>query len=244
MTKYARTAYETEREGASVQELVTEHLDLVKRIIYQLPPEFTISADREDLISAGTLGLVEAAHRYDESRGTSFVTFVYQRIKGAVVDYLRRNDLLSKSARGRVQMLRRRSREFRAQHGRSPTIPELAQAVDLPEETVVKFLGYERWDRVGSLATTLEDSEGQQIALAALIPGDMPTPVEKLERQEQIQRLRQAIERLPERQQQLIVMYYYEELYMREIAEVFGVSESRVSQLHTRAIYNLGRMLE
>ena len=244
MTETATQAYETANEDDGVQELVTEHLDLVKRIVYQLPVEFTISADREDLISAGMLGLVEAAHRFDESRGVSFVTFVYRRIKGAVVDYLRRNDFLSKSARGRLQRLQRAEREFQADKGRSPSIPELAEMVDLPEDTVVKFLGYQRWDRVGSLASRCTDSEGQSVALAQLIAGDTTPPDKRIEHRERLEELTEAIQRLPERQQELIVLYYHEELYMKEIAEVFGVSESRVSQLHTRALYKLGRMME
>ena len=244
MTENATQAYQTAKDTQSVQELITEHVDLVKRIVYQLPADFTISADREDLISAGMLGLVEAAHRYDESRGASFVTFVYRRIKGAVVDYLRRNDFLSKSARGRLQRLRQAAREFRADRGRSPSVPELAEIVDLPEETVVKFLGYQRWDNVGSLASRCTDGEGDSVALSQLIAGETTTPDDKLEHRERIEELTEAIQKLPERQQELIVLYYHEELYMKEIAEIFGVSESRISQLHTRALYELGRMLE
>ena len=244
MTENATQAYKTAEGREDVQELVTQHLDLVKRIVYQLPAEFTLSADKEDLISAGMVGLVEAAHRYDESYGASFVTFVYRRIKGAVVDHLRQKDLLSKSARARLQRLRRAVREFQADKGRSPTIPELAELVDLPEDTVVKFLGYRRWDNLGSLASRCTDGEGQSVPLSQLIAGDARTPDEKAEHRERLDQLTEAIQKLPERQQELLVLYYHEELYMREIAEIFGVSESRISQLHTRALYELGRILE
>ena len=245
MATPVESAYgKTSGKNRSIEELVTEHLDLVRRMVYQLPAILTQDMPQDDLISAGMLGLVESAHRFDEERGVKFATFAYPRIKGAVMDYLRQRDVLSKSARSRLTRLRNCIAEFQNEHHRKPSIEELAELSDLPEGTVLRFLGYEKWDHVASLTGVSEQTGEDPTALIELIPADTETPLEKVEREERLQRLAEAIQELPERQKQIIVMYYYEELYMAEMAEVLKISESRVSQLHTRALYNLSRKLE
>ena len=112
-----------------------------------------------------------------------------------------------------------------------------------PDE-VLKGLSYEKWDCVGSLQDSITEPDGECIALAELLPASTQDPFDALEWKERAEGLARAIEELPEREKQIIVMYYYEELYISEMAEVLGVSESRVSQLHTRALYNLTRKLE
>lgn len=245
MNTRAQHAYsQASDHSPTVEELITEHLDLVKRIVYQMPAEIRANAAHEDLVSAGTVGLVEAAHRFDEKQGVKFLTFAYRRIKGAVIDFLRKNDVLSKSARARLGRLNELRSRFRDKHGRSPSTAELSDLADLPEKTVLKFLGYGQLDRMGSLQTRVKDDQGNGTPLAALIPASTRTPFQKLAEKDRVKLLQAAIQELSERQQQIIVMYYYEELYMSEMAEVLGVSESRISQLHTRALYDLERKLE
>ena len=242
---HATTAYaEDQKSNGRINKLVTDHLQLVRRIVGQLPRSTRNMVSEDDLYSSGTVGLVEAAHRYDPDRNATFVTFAYRRIKGAVMDYLRKQDVLSKSARNRLDDLRETIRRFREDEGRRPTIREIAELTELSEEMVLKSLSNEKWNYLASLQREYEDGEGTSIPLSALLPASTETPLEKLEREEQIERLQKAIRALPERQQQVIVMYYYEELYMREIAEVLEVSESRISQIHTKALYNLGRELD
>jgi RNA polymerase sigma factor (sigma-70 family) len=146
MNTRAQHAYsQASDHSPTVEELITEHLDLVKRIVYQMPGEIRANAAHEDLVSAGTVGLVEAAHRFDEKQGVKFLTFAYRRIKGAVIDFLRKNDVLSKSARARLGRLNELRSRFRDKHGRSPSTAELSDLADLPEKTVLKFLGYGQW---------------------------------------------------------------------------------------------------
>ena len=245
MGSNAQTAYaETASDANDVNRLVEEHLDYVRRIVGQLPSAIRNKASVDDLVGAGMVGLVEAAHRYEDNRGASFTTFAYRRIKGAVMDYLRRNDYLSKSARKRLSAIREEIRRFKADNGRSPSVAELADSLDLSEEAVLNSLAHEKWSSVSSLGRPISDSEGSETSLSAFIPADISTPLEKAEKRDRVDLLTEAIESLSERQQQLIVMYYYEELYMSEIAEVLGLSEGRVSQLHTKAIYALGRYME
>jgi RNA polymerase sigma factor for flagellar operon FliA len=221
-----------------------EHIPLARSIVNNLSVSLGPTVSRDDLYSAATLGLVEAAHRYDESKGAKFSTFAYMRVRGAVMDCLRRSDWLGKSAREQLKDLRRIMRDFRGRKGRKPTIEELSEESGMEEDTVLKYLSYQKWDSVGSLDVSVGDADEGSSPLADLIDGGSPTPLENLQEEERLEHLARAIEQLPEREQQIIVMYYYEDLYMAEMAEVFGVSESRISQLHTRAIYNLTRLLE
>jgi len=163
---------------------------------------------------------------------------------GAIADHLRQRDYLGKSARERVKQVRGCVQEYQRRTGRKPDVEELCGLTDLSERAVLDSLNDERWDRVVSLAEQVEGEDGKATALIALISGDAEEPLAKLEWEEQVERLAGAIGELPERERQVIVMYYYEDLYMSEIAEILGVSESRISQLHTRALYDLSRKLE
>lgn len=245
MASPVQTAYERSGGGeGTIEELVLSHVPLVRFLAGQACVDLPRTVCEEDVIGAGTLGLVEAAHRYDPSFGVRFSTFAYPRIRGAIIDHLRQCDPLGKSAREQLNGLRRHIAECRARDGRTPSIKELGRASGLSEDDVVKYLSYEKWDRVVSLMDVGPASGEEAGEPGGPLAAEAETPLAKLEWQERVERLSDAIRRLPERQQQIIVMYYYEGLYMAEMAEVLGVSEGRVSQLHTRALYDLTRMLE
>jgi len=245
MVTPAETAYQNAREPEDrIQALVLEHLGLVNRVVDRSFAGLYGLVSRDDMIGAGMVGLVEAAHRFDESKGVKFSTFAYHRVRGAVGDLLRQLDWLGKSAREQLTALKSAIREFQSANGRRPSIEELAELADMSEENVLQYLSYEKWDNVASMDRSVEDPEGGQNVLSSLIAADVETPEESLEWKEKVDRLSAAVQTLPERQQQIIVMYYYEELYVAEMAEVLGVSEGRVSQLHTKALYNLTRLLE
>jgi len=242
---HAQAAYaEQDIQADDVDSLITDNLLLVKRIVGQLPRRTREVVPEDDLVSAGTVGLVEAAHRYDPSRRAAFTTFAYRRIKGAIMDFLRSRDVLSRPARKRLDRIKEEMQKFRTEEGRKPTVGELAEATGLNRETVLESMSNDKWNNCASLQKTLKDGEGGQAPLSAFIPAEMDTPLEDAEYQERIDRVSEAIKELPEQQQQVIVMYYYKELYMKEIARVLGVSASRISQIHTEAIYNLGKYLE
>ncbi len=241
----AQTAYEKAAgQQNRVRALVMDNLELVLSIVNKVKVDLDPRVIEDDLIGAGTLGLVEAAHRYDSTKGYRFSTFAYPRIRGAIMDHLRETDALGKAARNRVTAMREASARFEAANGRSPSVEELAEEAELTEDEVVQCLSYEKWDSVVSLEESADRDKPDGNLLAALIQDDGPTPMEQMEWQERAELLAQAVEELPEREQQIIVMYYYEDLYIAEMAEVLGVSESRVSQLHTRALYTLARKLE
>jgi len=245
MATPAETAYQNAREPQErIQALVLDHLSLVNRVVDRSFAGLQGLVSRDDMIGAGMVGLVEAAHRFDESKGVKFSTYAYHRVRGAVGDLLRQLDWLGKSARKQLTKLKNAIRDFQSEHGRRPAIEELAQLADMSEETVLQYLSYEKWDHVASMDGYVEDPEGGRNVLSSFIAADVKTPDESLEWKESVARLSAAIEALSERQQQIIVMYYYEDLYVAEMAEVLGVSEGRVSQLHTKALYDLTRLLE
>lgn len=235
----ATTYVEAEHERNKVKDLVVKHLGLVRHMVDRVFGRGLSRQYEEELISVGTLGLVEAAQRFDESCGVKFHTFAYNRVRGAMVDHLRSNDPLNKTARRKLRRLREAAYDFQSRKGRKPRLDELAGEVGLAEEEVLEHLAYEKWDFVASLNNRRE-GRGQENLLQPLASSDDdPSPHKQLEWKENVARLKQAIEEMPERQKHVIVMYYFEELNMAEIAAVLGVTESRVSQLHTKALYDL-----
>jgi RNA polymerase sigma factor for flagellar operon FliA len=245
MASPAKTAYEKgDGKGNTLRDLVVDHLPLVGHIVGRLCAGIMTRVPREDLVGAGTLGLVEAAHRFDPAKGVKFSTYAYSRVRGAVVDYLRRNDPIGKVARDQLYAVRRCVSECQRRYGRRPSIEEIAARTGIPEEDVVQCLSYEKWRYVESLEASADGAGCDESPLAVLLPAEGRTPLEELEWEERIQRVARAVEDLPERERQIIVMYYYEELYMSEMAHILQITEGRVSQLHTRALYNLSRKLE
>jgi len=237
------TYAEVRSKESRVKDLVLEHLPLVTRVVNRLPRALVSAFSREDLISAGTLGLVQAAHRFDEAKGVKFGTFAYHRVRGAVIDHLRENDRLGKSARTQLADLRKARGEFRGENGRAPTLEELARQAQIPQQDVLRCLSNEKWDCVISLDSPRGGAEEDGNVLAALLADTAQAPPEKLEWKERVEQLGKAIQQLPERQRHIIMMYYYQGLYMAEMGQVLNISESRVSQLHTRAVNSLGRTL-
>jgi RNA polymerase sigma factor for flagellar operon FliA len=159
-----------------------------------------------------------------------------------MVDFLRSNDILGRSARERLQEIRQAIESFRSLHARKPTVKELSRQTGLEEDEIVHCLTHEKLESMASLEAPAAEGDSQG-CLAELIPAQTSTPLSKLEWTEQVELLAAAIEALPEREKRIIVLYYYEDLYMAEMAEIMGISESRVSQLHTRALYNLTRIM-
>ncbi|HEY8416189.1 MAG TPA: FliA/WhiG family RNA polymerase sigma factor [Thermaerobacter sp.] len=221
--------------------LIREHLPLVKyiagRLVAHLPPQVEL----DDLISYGVFGLIEAIRRYDPSRGVKFETYAYTRIRGAILDGLRAMDWVPQGLRRRAREVEECYRRLEGRLGRPAEDEEVAAELGLsPEEfdalmqdlartTVLSLddlLPGEQEDPVGSVIERLADPTAPD-PLAAATLADLK------------RRLARALAELPERERLIVTLYYYEGLTVKEIAEVLGVSPSRVSQLHTRAILRL-----
>jgi RNA polymerase sigma factor FliA len=221
--------------------LILTYAPLVKYVAGRLGSGLPAHVDEGDLVSYGLLGLISAIDRYDPDRDIKFETFAIARIRGAIIDELRALDWVPRSVRSRARQIERAIRELEAKLGRAPTDEEIATKVGITvAELEDSFTDISR----SSIAALDElwsvSSEGDEVSLLdTLEDPDSIRPAEALDETEVREAIAEAIARLPEREKLVITLYYYEELTLREIGEVLGVTESRVSQLHTKAVLRL-----
>jgi len=221
--------------------LILTYAPLVKYVAGRLGSGLPAHVDDGDLVSYGLLGLISAIDRYDPDRDIKFETFAISRIRGAIIDELRSLDWVPRSVRARARQIERAITELEAKLGRAPTDEEIAVKVGISvEELEESFTDISR----SSIAALDElwsvSSEGDEVSLLDTLEDPHSVrPAEALDETEVREAIAEAIARLPEREKLVITLYYYEELTLREIGEVLGVTESRVSQLHTKAVLRL-----
>jgi RNA polymerase sigma factor FliA len=222
--------------------LILTYAPLVKYVAGRLGSGLPAHVDEGDLVSYGLLGLIGAIERYDPARDVKFETYAMARIKGQIIDELRSMDWVPRSVRARARQIERAIGELEARVGRAPTDEEIAKKLGITEEELEESLGEIGRSSIAALDElwTVSGSGGDQVALIDTIEDESaPNPEGTLSVTEQKEALADAIARLPEREKLVVTLYYYEELTLREIGEVLGVTESRVSQLHTKAILRL-----
>ena len=219
-------------------QLVMENVTLVKALASRLAQRLPPQVDLNDLISVGTLGLIDAATRYKETLGVPFDAFARRRVQGAMLDALRDLDWAPRSARRLRRNMDSAVARLRHELKREPSEPEIAKALNLSEEEYDKSLEQLRLLEVGSLRQ-LESSGPDGTPLLELCVDPSEGVVSQIERAELREHLARAIQELPERERHILALYYQEELTLAEIGEVIGVCESRVSQLRTLAISRL-----
>ena len=224
-------------------QLVTQYAPLVKRIAYHLMAKLPASVQVEDIIQNGMLGLLDAINRYEDGLGAQFETYAVQRIRGAMLDGLRENDWLPRSLRRDMRRIEAAIHSLEQQNGRAPSETELAGALDMPLVDYQKMLQEAR----GYQLVYFEDfrEEDGDDYLDRHFGDTESDPLAMLMDRNMRDTLIKAIEDLPEREKLVMGLYYEEELNLREIGEVLGVSESRVCQLHSQAVARLrSRLVE
>jgi RNA polymerase sigma factor for flagellar operon FliA len=222
--------------------LILTYAPLVKYVAGRLGSGLPAHVDESDLVSYGLLGLIGAIQRYDPQRDVKFETYAIARIKGAIIDELRAMDWVPRSVRSRAREIERAMTELEARLGRAPTDEELAAKLGISEDELGESLGEIARSSIAALDElwTVSGSGGDSVALIDTIEDESaPDPQSTLSQTELREAIADAIARLPEREKLVVTLYYYEELTLREIGEVLGVTESRVSQLHTKAILRL-----
>jgi RNA polymerase sigma factor for flagellar operon FliA len=222
--------------------LILTYAPLVKYVAGRLGSGLPAHVDEGDLVSYGLLGLIGAIERYEPDRDVKFETYAIARIKGAIIDELRAMDWVPRSVRSRAREIERAISELEAKLGRAPTDEEIAGKVGITTEELEESLSEIARSSIAALDElwTVSGSGGDQIALIDTIEDtEAPDPQSSLSQTEMREAIADAIARLPEREKLVVTLYYYEELTLREIGEVLGVTESRVSQLHTKAILRL-----
>lgn len=224
-------AYECAAER-DLDALVVQHAVLVKRIAYHLSARLPRSVQPADLIQAGMIGLIEAARHYDASQGASFETYAGIRIRGAMLDEVRRGDWAPRSVHRRAREIAAVVSRLENARGGEVRDSEIAEALGVPLEEYHRSLQDIAGQRILSFEDVAIDGE--------VLPGEgAADPTDDLEQEEMREALTGAIDGLPERERLVLSLYYDEELNLREIGEVLGVTESRVCQLHSQALVRL-----
>ena len=221
------------------EKLVLNYIPLVKHIIGRMFSHLPSHVSREDLMSSGVLGLVDAVERYESDRQVKFETFAFPRIKGAILDELRSHDLMPRSVRLKMRKIQKTIEELEGELKRSPTEVEIASKLDLSIESYRDLLKSVSPIRFFSLSDTMNEMGELEIHKDAVSIGEKHGDSEPPENHELRSVLLNAIQKLPKNERLTIALYYYEEMTMKEIGVVLKVSESRVSQIHTQAILKL-----
>jgi RNA polymerase sigma factor for flagellar operon FliA len=235
--------YKGDGDEKARERLVVAYSPLVKFIAGRMASGLPAHVDEADLISYGLLGLIGAIERFDLEREIKFETFAVARIKGAIIDELRSLDWVPRSVRARARDVERAHATLEGQLGRTPTDEEMSAKLDMSVEEFQDAL----LEIANSSVLALDDlwtfadpeGSGQISVLDTIQDPNAIDPEIEAHTSELKDRLADAIEALPERERLVIALYYYENLTLREIGEVLGVTESRVSQLHTKAVLAL-----
>jgi RNA polymerase sigma factor FliA len=229
----------SEVPGGNSEQLLLEQLPQVKYIARRLHERLPQHVPFDDLLHAGIVGLMDALNKYDPTKNVRFSSYAKFRIRGAILDSLRDMDWSPRDLRRKARRLEAAMQKLQTELGRSASEPELAQAMDMSLEDFQHMLDEIRGLEVGSLQIeSLED--GRETDLSETIPGPAnQDPLFLCIQGERKQMLADAIAQLPKREQQVLSLYYQEELTMKEVGAVLGVGESRVSQIHSVAVARL-----
>ena len=214
---------------------------LVKYVVDKIASGLPKSIERDDLINTALIGLFDAIEKYDDSRGTKFETYAIWRIKGAVLDELRAMDWVSRSTRRKARQIEEISRRLDQKFGRAATDEEMAEEMKLSLHEFLRLLEEVRCTALLSLDQALQvDDDHELVGLADLIEDKSATDtLEEIEDVESRRVLLDLINNLSEQERLVVALYYYEEMTLKEIGQALQISESRVSQIHTKAVIRL-----
>ena len=237
----ARLWQEYSKTGKSRDELILRYLPLIKYVVGRMavtPPQ---GLDYEDILSFGVFGLMDAVDKFDPTKGFVFQTYAIPRIRGAILDELRKCDWFSRTGREKVQKFNRAMEKVLRDKGEMDddlimremgvTVDEYYEIQDLASRGYITSLDE---------TTPLDDGD---VPVEATLADDRETASDRLDEESERQQLREALQELPERERQMLSLYYYEGLTLKEIGRVMGVSESRVSQIHGKGLAMLRTIL-
>ncbi len=238
--------YHREETAETRATLLNKYLPLVRNVAGRMAVGFPRSVELNDLVNTGVIGLVEAFGNYDPERGVKFETFAVPRIRGAILDELRALDWVPRSTRAKSREIDRALTILENVHGRKPSSAELAKKIGITVEELLTSQGDVSHANILSLDETLfkEDDNHQVPRIETIKEKKDKGALSDLEKSELRVFLSTAIDRLTEQEKLVIALYYFEELTLKEIGEVMSISESRVSQIHTKAVLKLRGMIK
>lgn len=228
----------TDTEGlapAAQDEIISQNATLVKRIAYHLMSRLPSCVQVEDLIQSGMIGLLEAAKNYDPSQGASFETYAGIRIRGSMLDEIRKGDWAPRSLHRKIREISRVIRDIEGEQGRDAKDSEVAGKLNMSLNEYHQVLQ----DANSHHILSFEDLPSKDADMSDGLGEKLAGPLESLEAEDTREILARAISSLPERERMVVALYYEQELNLREAGEVLGVSESRVCQIHSQAMMRL-----
>lgn len=221
-------------------ELIIEHMPLVKYLLSRIVPQLPQHLDKDDLMSVAVIGLINAADRYDPTRGVMFKTFAEQHIRGSIIDELRSYDVLSRSMRDKYKRLEKQVLNLEHQLGRNPTSEEVAKSLEISLADYYDLLDDVHVFSFISLDDSWSDAEGNALCLSdVLAESEAKNPQQQVMMMQLAEALGLAIDTLPEKERLAVTLYYTEDLNLKEIGEAVGLTESRISQLLSQAMVRL-----
>ena len=232
---YART-----RAQAARDRLIVQYSPLVKYVAGRVGVGLPRNVERADLASFGVFGLIDAIEKFDPERGFKFETYAIARIKGAILDELRSIDWVPRSVRSKARNLEQAMAKLESENHRSPNDAEVAEEMGITEKQLRNTLSQISHVGVVALDEMLSGGDrGESVTLGDTVADQRAGPMDVFEVEEMRQILADSINRLPEREKIVLTLYYYEGLTLAEIGRVLGVTESRVCQIHTKAVLQL-----
>lgn len=232
--------YKVTRARDLRDKLIIQYSPLVKYVAGRVGVGLPRNVEQSDLVSFGVFGLIDAIEKFDPERGYKFETYAIARIKGAILDELRSIDWVPRSVRSKARTLERAMSKLEAEHHRAPTDDEVADEMGVSQQQLQATLSQISFVGVAALDEMLSGGDrGESVTLGDTVAdsGDGPMGVYEVEEMRQI--LAESINRMPEREKIVLALYYYEGLTLAEIGRVLGVTESRVCQIHTKAVLQL-----
>ena len=227
------------------EKIILEYAPLVKVVAGRLSMYLGYNVEYEDLVSYGIFGLIDAIDKFDCMKDVKFETYASLRIRGAILDQIRKMDWIPRTIRQKQKRIDAAIKEIETQYGRSATDEEIATLLGITDEEYLDWQSQMKITNVVSLNEFLEQGSEVPNEAGSTKSAAFDSPQEILERDELKKMLEQALELLTEKERKVIVLYYYEDLTLKEISNILEVSESRISQLHTRALQKMrGRLGE
>ena len=230
----------------SARALVEEHLPMVKSIVQSMCAQFPSHADTGEMHSLGVMGLIEAARRYDASHGRSFAVYASVRIRGSVLDELRRLDWMPRTARKRSRMVDKVVQKLEQELGRAPNDTEIREELNMDIKTfrrVQRQISQLKFFSLDAQSAPAGKTDGDMDMHNAIPDDRQMASNEQTEKSEMIELMKKTMTRLPERYQEILKMYYFKNMRLSEIATIYQVSEARICQIHTQAVKRMGTMM-
>lgn len=227
------------------KDLIERYLPLVRNVVDRIKLNVPAHVDADDLYSVGVTGLIAAVRKFDPNQGNTFASYAAMRIRGAILDELRRMDWCPRRARARSRKLKAAINEVEQKHGRAATDVEVRTSLGLNETEYAKWVEEAKPVTFIAIDQTSDGEEGEGASLHELLADEADkTGRDNLEKAEMLQLLTQRIAELPDIPKKILAMYYFENMRLAEIATVFGLTESRICQIHAQTILGLRGWLQ